>query len=239
MHGKQLKTCSHCHTERPVDQFPFRSKMTGERHPKCKLCAAAYSREHGKTQRASKGEYNKKYYGRTRAEQLAQKRDYYVRNREQIREKAARYREANREKVCDYSRRRYHADAEAARERGRQRNRKYKEAAFAGYGGACCACCGESGLAFLTIDHVNGCTKEQRKREGLGSQFYLWLKKNGYPAGYQVLCFNCNMGRQVNGGVCPHKVQGGVKETRPAAGLPTRRASSRKVRALPLNLVPA
>lgn len=239
MQHQQMRKCLRCHTEKLVDQFAFRSKRTGKRHTRCKECAAEYSRDYGKTRRESKGEYNKQYYGLTREEQLAQKRDYYARNREQIREKAARYREANREKVCDYSRSRYHADPEAARERGRQRNRKNKEAAFAAYGGARCACCGESGLAFLTIDHINGCTKEQRKREGLGSQFYVWLKKNSYPMGYQVLCFNCNMGRQVNGGVCPHKVQGNVKETRPAVGLTARRASSRKVRALPPDLVPA
>jgi hypothetical protein len=27
---------------------------------------------------------------------------------------------------------------------------------------------------------------------------------NGFPAGFQVLCFNCNQGRRLNHGVCPH-----------------------------------
>lgn len=200
-----MKKCSECKAIKSAEEFGFRSRLKGTRHTKCKACAAAYSREYGSTRRTLKGEYNKKYYGRTRDERLAQKRDYYSRNREQIREKAARYREDNREKVCDYARRRYHADPEAMRERQRQRNRQLKEAAFAACGGPRCACCGESQPAFLTIDHVNGCTKEQRKREGLGTSFYRWLKKNGYPAGYQVLCFNCNMGREVNGGECPHR----------------------------------
>ena len=30
-----------------------------------------------------------------------------------------------------------------------------------------------------------------------------WLKRNGYPAGYQVLCFNCNFAKHRKG-ACPH-----------------------------------
>lgn len=26
----------------------------------------------------------------------------------------------------------------------------------------------------------------------------------GFPAEYQILCFNCNIGRSRNGGRCPH-----------------------------------
>lgn len=68
-----------------------------------------------------------------------------------------------------------------------------------------CACCGESTLAFLAIDHVNGGGRQQYKELG-GGGFWSWLRKNNYPEGFQVLCHNCNMGRQINGGTCPHKV---------------------------------
>jgi len=27
------------------------------------------------------------------------------------------------------------------------------------------------------------------------------------PAGFQVLCFNCNIGKQLNDGTCPHQLQ--------------------------------
>lgn len=67
-----------------------------------------------------------------------------------------------------------------------------------------CACCGESTLAFLAIDHVNGGGWKQYKELGVGG-FWSWLRKNNYPEGFQVLCHNCNMGRQINGGTCPHK----------------------------------
>jgi hypothetical protein len=31
---------------------------------------------------------------------------------------------------------------------------------------------------------------------------YLWLKREGFPAGFRVLCFNCNHAAHVNGGEC-------------------------------------
>jgi hypothetical protein len=39
-----------------------------------------------------------------------------------------------------------------------------------------------------------------------GGQFYQWLIRNAYPPGFQVLCWNCNAGRHINGGTCPHQV---------------------------------
>ena len=69
------------------------------------------------------------------------------------------------------------------------------------YGGQC-TCCGESERAFLTIDHVNNDGAEHKRI--IGSNLYRWLKKQGYPDDFQVLCWNCNSGRARNGGVCPH-----------------------------------
>lgn len=81
---------------------------------------------------------------------------------------------------------------------------KLKSAAFDGYGGPVCKCCGTTILAFLTIDHIDGGGYSHRRDNGLqGSALYRWLVKNNFPAGYRVLCFNCNSGRHINGGVCP------------------------------------
>jgi hypothetical protein len=58
-----------------------------------------------------------------------------------------------------------------------------------------CKECGETDLEVLTIDHVNGGGCQHRKSIGVkggGSTFYRWLRKNNYPEGFQVLCFNCN-----------------------------------------------
>lgn len=75
------------------------------------------------------------------------------------------------------------------------------------YGGVC-TCCGETELAFLTIDHIDGGGTKHRELIGFGQRFYSWLKTNGYPQGYQVLCYNCNCAKSFSGG-CPHK--GGSK----------------------------
>lgn len=80
--------------------------------------------------------------------------------------------------------------------------------AFATYGGMECSCCGETEEMFLSIDHVNSDGAEHRRaiaNQGGSNNFYVWLKRNNYPKGFQVLCMNCNHGRHRNGGACPHK----------------------------------
>lgn len=68
-----------------------------------------------------------------------------------------------------------------------------------------CACCGETTLVFLAIDHINGGGTKQRKEKRLSSHgFYHWLRKNGYPEGFQTLCHNCNWAKHLLG-ECPHK----------------------------------
>ncbi len=55
-----------------------------------------------------------------------------------------------------------------------------------------CARCGFDDLRALTIDHINGGGTEHRKiLHRTGASFYRWLRMNGYPGGYQVLCHNC------------------------------------------------
>ena len=78
------------------------------------------------------------------------------------------------------------------------------------YGGKCsCTKCDNPSvnINFLTIDHPNNDGAEHRRSLNMncgGGRFYAWLKKNNYPPEYQVLCFNCNCGKSVNGGICPH-----------------------------------
>jgi hypothetical protein len=80
---------------------------------------------------------------------------------------------------------------------------------FIHYGGnpPKCACCGEENILFLTIDHINNNGSFHRKivKKKAGFTFYRWLIKNGFPEGYQVLCWNCNLGKYFNHGVCPHE----------------------------------
>lgn len=71
-----------------------------------------------------------------------------------------------------------------------------------------CACCGERGFEFLTIDHTHNDGAQHRREIGKGrssASVLGWLKRNGYPTGFQVLCWNCNCAKAHHGGVCPHK----------------------------------
>jgi hypothetical protein len=73
--------------------------------------------------------------------------------------------------------------------------------------GGKCVCCGETEIVFLTVDHIEGGGNDHRRQLGGSSQnLYRWLIKKGFPDGFQVLCFNCNQGKHVNGGVCPHQI---------------------------------
>ena len=79
----------------------------------------------------------------------------------------------------------------------------------------CCNCCGEdSHIEFLTIDHIAG--KQEMNTEPelkqlkytsklSGTSLVIWIKKNNFPKGFQILCHNCN---QTKGyyGKCPHEI---------------------------------
>lgn len=68
-----------------------------------------------------------------------------------------------------------------------------------------CACCGEDTYEFLSLDHIYGGGNQHRKvTKTVGSGIYRWLRKNGYPKGFQVLCHNCNQAKGIYG-QCPHK----------------------------------
>lgn len=70
-----------------------------------------------------------------------------------------------------------------------------------------CACCGETHIEFLSIDHINNDGYAHRKLLGFcGNRIYTWLIKNNFPDGFQILCMNCQFGKRLNG-VCPHKLE--------------------------------
>lgn len=78
-------------------------------------------------------------------------------------------------------------------------------------GAPACACCGETQLEFLCIDHINGCGSELRKAQGgAGHRLYATLKREGFPEGYRVLCHNCNSAFGFYG-YCPHTKEAHVE----------------------------
>jgi len=89
-------------------------------------------------------------------------------------------------------------------ERTRAYRKRTRVKAIQKYGGKC-ECCGEVNILFLTIDHKNNDGGEERKTTGVASTaFYLQLLRSEIREDLQVLCFNCNCGKNHNGGICPH-----------------------------------
>ena len=76
----------------------------------------------------------------------------------------------------------------------------------------CCNCCGlNSHIEFLTVDHIAGRQEmdsepELKKLKYMsklsGTALVIWIIKNNFPKGIQILCHNCN---QTKGyyGQCP------------------------------------
>lgn len=159
------------------------------------------------------------------AEELKRQRNreaaarYRERNREWVNQRMRDWRKANRLKDRQHKREHRNrkiangtpeevAALRAAESAKTKRNQdRCRAQVFEAYGGYKCNCCGESEPMFLSIDHIDNNGAEERRSglyAGSGIGFYLWLRKNKFPSGYQVLCMNCNTGKHKNGGVCPH-----------------------------------
>ena len=96
---------------------------------------------------------------------------------------------------------------ERSNEANKRHNKAAKEVIFNFYGHKC-VCCGEQEPKFLTIDHINNNGKEDRGK-GRATEWYLALarkiRQGNPPTDLRILCYNCNCGRQRNGGLCPHE----------------------------------
>jgi len=107
-------------------------------------------------------------------------------NRDEFRAKHSEWRDANREHVRQYHKR---------------KRDELRDEVLDAYGGKC-ACCGEVERDFLTIDHINGGGTAHRK--AIHGKVYNQLRRDGFPLGYRVLCWNCNWAHRLYGS-CPHQ----------------------------------
>jgi hypothetical protein len=132
--------------------------------------------------------------------------------RERHRQQMKRFRETHGDEYRHY--RREHRRRNLAKILAQRRASGYrlKDQCFAAYGGYRCVCCGETEPSMMTLDHVNedGAQHRNLLNGGMGRlksvDMYRRLKDAGYPAGIQVLCYNCNISKHRNGGICAHKI---------------------------------
>lgn len=109
-------------------------------------------------------------------------------------------------KECQYLRQKDWQDnnRDKVRASTRGHNKKVRLEALTHYsdGTLSCACCGEDNIEFLGFDHIDGGGRQHRLEIKANIQY--WLKKNGWPDGFQVLCHNCNMAKHQYT-ICPHQ----------------------------------
>ena len=102
-------------------------------------------------------------------------------------------------------RRRYCMDC--VNKRTRKKWRDLRNEIFDHYGWSC-KCCGEKLKEFLSLDHINNdgyLDKNPNGDKKSGKELYLLVKRLGFPATFQTLCMNCNWGKKIGNGVCPHQ----------------------------------
>lgn len=87
-------------------------------------------------------------------------------------------------------------------------NMKVRQTIVTAYGGKC-ICCGEAEPLFLQLDHIANDGAMHRELVGgvrnASQAAYRDVIRRSFPDGYQILCANCNVGKQLNNGICPHK----------------------------------
>lgn len=122
-----------------------------------------------------------------------------------LREEARHYYQEHKEEKKAYARRYYQAHKHEQKEQRRiynhQRLRRIKLEVLSHYSGGppYCLQCGIDDLDVLCIDHIDGGGEKHRRNLGVlsGSSFYSWLQRERYPEGFQVLCANCNLKKQM------------------------------------------
>ena len=171
-----------------------------------------YSRKHSKTyyikNRDKILEWKKNHYKKNKSVILTKSKEYRLGHRDQIQQYNKLYRLRHLEVLREHDRNYYHANIEKIQEyraknsrkivlRAREYRKKNKREVLAHYSNGpepICAKCNEINLDLLTIDHIdgNGAQELRELNKKGGTDFYLWLKRESYPKGYQVLCYNCN-----------------------------------------------
>lgn len=152
-------------------------------------------REWSRRYRESHIEYGQKYREAHRDELRIKGRRYYAAHRENARAYRRHQRVTNNEVVNAYHRNYSAMHRERLNELSRRNHAKLRADVLSGYDGKC-ADCGEMRAAFLTLDHVYNDGAQHRK--GLeGGGVYRWARRHKFPPSLQILCWNCNIIKQV------------------------------------------
>lgn len=130
-------------------------------------------------------------------------RQYRARNRTKCRAWDRKFKEGNVERLKRERHENYLLHKEEYAEAGRERQQGYKRFIVETLGGKC-ICCGETDLAFLTLEHIH---KDGQAHRATKKNIYCDVIRQGVPKDrYTVLCMNCNYATRYNH-VCPHQLK--------------------------------
>ena len=148
----------------------------------------------------------KKSYEKNKEKYRKRERELRQENPEKYRIKNKLWRKNNPEKVEKIK--------EKNRELWKKSHIALKKEVFTHYSKSLkCICCGVKGLEFLNMDHIipkremakdNELIQKKFTSKLKGEALWKWLKKNNYPKGFQILCWNCNYAKGALG-KCPHQ----------------------------------
>lgn len=112
---------------------------------------------------------------------------------DKIRATSKVWRENNTERINTTRRTKY----ASRKDWHREKRLMLKREVFMHYSGGVIKCteCNVSDIDILTLDHTNDDGAKHRKEVGI--RIYAWLKSIGYPAGFQVLCWNHNIKKEL------------------------------------------
>lgn len=120
---------------------------------------------------------------------------------DKVKEYRQTYYKKNKERILNHSKIYQKEHPEISRRATAARYLRLKNEVLTHYGNGKLACvrCGFNNMGALSIDHLDGGGHQFRVENKLTStyDFYGWLKKKGYPKGYQTLCMNCQFIKRV------------------------------------------
>ena len=122
--------------------------------------------------------------------------NYAQKNHDRILQLARKYRQKHKEELSQYREKYYRENKGRLLKEQREKRQELKRSILALYSNSedpKCVRCGITDVDILCVDHIENNGNKHRRQLGVGWDFYAWLKRNGYPEGYQTLCFNCNM----------------------------------------------
>lgn len=130
-------------------------------------------------------EYHQQYRAKNRDRLIANSKSWYENNKIRAAETQRIRREGIADLISQQEAARYQADKERMLQVRRGWKRRMRLEALQAYGGKC-ACCGESNVEFLAIDHINGNGNKHRaetRRTG-GLEFTPGSKRLDFQRGF-------------------------------------------------------